>query len=347
MSTDSSSAKTDAAAAGTGAPGMRCAHVAGVGVHVPERIMPNAEFEKLVETSDEWIRTRTGIRERRVADASTATSDMGAAAATSALEKAGVTAEELDLVIVATFSGDCPYPSTACAVQRKIGAVNAAAFDVSAMCSGFVYALSIATQFVKTGAASNALIIGAEKLSSFMDYTDRTTCILFGDAAGAAVVTASGEGREVLGTWMGSDGNGYELLWQPAGGCVKPASAETVEAREHYLRMKGRDVFKIAVKKFQLGIRRAAEIAGWDLSEIDLVVPHQVNTRIIQAVVERLGIPEDRIVQNLDRFGNTSAASIPVALHEAIEDGRLKPGANVVFSAVGGGMTWGSAALKW
>jgi 3-oxoacyl-[acyl-carrier-protein] synthase-3 len=347
MSTDSSAAKTDAAATTPGAPALRAAHVAGVGVSIPERVMKNAEFEKLVETSDEWITTRTGIRERRIADAETATSDMGAAAAKSALEQAGVAAEDLDLVIVATFTGDCPYPSTACAVQRKIGAVNAGAFDVSAMCSGFIYALSIATQFVRAGAASNVLIIGAEKLSSVTDFTDRTTCILFGDAAGAAVVTASGEGREVLGTWLGADGNGFELLWQPAGGAVKPTSVETVEAREHFLRMRGRDVFKVAVKKFQAGIRRAAEMAGWDLSEIDLVVPHQVNTRIINAVVERLGIPEDRIVQNLDRFGNTSAASIPVALHEAIESGRLKPGSKVVFSAVGGGMTWGAAALRW
>jgi 3-oxoacyl-[acyl-carrier-protein] synthase-3 len=335
----------DRAPAGASAP--RTPHIAGLGVCVPERVMANAEFAQFIDTSDEWIRTRTGIRERRIAGAGVTTSDLAAAAARSALADAGVAASDVGLVIVATFSPDCPYPATACAVQRKIGATNAAAFDLSAMCSGFVYALSVASQFIRTGAADNVLVIGAEKLSSVLDYTDRTTCILFGDAAGAALVSSRGQGREVLGTWMGSDGEGFELLWQPAGGASKPATAQTVADREHFLRMKGREVFRIAVKKFQEGIRRAAELAGWELTDIDMIVPHQVNTRIIEAVVERLGISGERFAQNLERYGNTSAASIPLALYESVAAGRLKAGDRVVLAAVGGGMTWGSAALRW
>jgi 3-oxoacyl-[acyl-carrier-protein] synthase-3 len=323
------------------------ASIAGLGVSIPEKVLSNSDLEKMIDTSDEWIVSRTGIRERRVASDESVTSDLAASAAREALAAAGMQATDVDLLIVATFSPDCPYPSTACAVQHKIGATNAAAFDVSAMCSGFMYGLSIGTQYVGSGAAQNVLVIGAEVLSRVLDFTDRTTCILFGDAAGAAVLVPDNGGRVVLGTWLGSDGSGFELLWQPAGGTRKPACAQTVEDKEHFLRMKGRDVFKVAVKKFQEGIRQAAEIAGWELSEIDLVVPHQVNTRIIDSVVERLGIPKDRIVQNLDRYGNTSAASIPLALYEADKAGRLKSGDKVVFAAVGGGMTWGSAALRW
>jgi 3-oxoacyl-[acyl-carrier-protein] synthase-3 len=223
------------------------------------------------------------------------------------------------------------------------------------MCSGFVYGLAIGTQFVRTGEAERVLLVGAEVLSSVLDYEDRTTCVLFGDAAGAAVLgpglARGGGGRaaghEVLGTWLRSDGSGFELLWQPAGGSRNPASAETVGAREHHLRMNGRRIFKIAVHKFQEGIRRAAAGAGWGLDEVDLVVPHQVNTRIIDAVVERLEISPEKIFQNLDRYGNTSAASIPLALAEAESAGRLKPGDRVVLAAVGGGITWGSAAVRW
>lgn len=328
-------------------PRLKHASIAGLGAVAPEKVLTNFDLERMVETSDEWIRTRTGIRERRVAEPGTPTSDLAAGAARGALAKAGVAAGALDLVIVATFSPDCPYPATACAVQEKIGARNAAAFDVQAMCSGFVYALAIGSQFLKTGAAGKVLVIGAEVLSSVLDYTDRDTCILFGDAAGAAVLTRETDGHEILDTWLGSDGSGYELLWAPAGGSRFPASAETVQRREHFLRMQGKKVFRVAVHKFQEGIRRAAEAAGWGLGDIDLVVPHQVNTRIIDAIVERLGIPGEKVFQNLDRYGNTSAASIPLALFEAEEAGLLKPGHKVVLAAVGGGMTFGSAAIRW
>jgi 3-oxoacyl-[acyl-carrier-protein] synthase-3 len=328
---------------------MRNAAIAGLGVSVPERVLSNFDLEKMIETSDEWIRTRTGIRERRVVDEGVSTSDLGAAAAREALGDAGVSPEDLDIIVVATFSPDCPYPATACAVQAKIGAKNAAAFDVSAMCSGFVYGLSVAQQFVRTGAAGNVLLIGAEVLSSVVDYQDRNTCVLFGDAAGAAVlVPCDGQaGREVLTTTMGSFGEGFELLWAPAGGSRKPVTEEVVKRREQYLKMNGREIFKLAVHKFQQGIREAADAVGWSLGEIDLVVPHQVNTRIIQAVVSRIGIPEEKFVQNLDRYGNTSAASIPLALYETVKEGRLNSGDKVILVAVGGGVTWGSAAVRW
>ncbi len=326
---------------------LRPAAIAGLGAVVPEKTLTNFDLEKMVDTSDEWIRKRTGIRERRIAEPGTPTSDLASAAAREALSRSGVGAEELDLIIVATFTPDCPYPATACAVQQKIGARNAAAFDVQAMCSGFVYALAVGSQFIMTGSAGKVLVIGADLLSSVTDYRDRNTCILFGDAAGAAVLAPGGGGHEILNTWMGSDGSGFELLWTPAGGSRRPASEETVRNREHFLKMNGRKVFKVAVHKFQEGIRRAAEGAGWDLDEIDLVVPHQVNTRIIDAVVERLGIAGEKVYQNLDRYGNTSAASIPLALHEAETRGLLSTDAKVVLAAVGGGITYGSAAIRW
>jgi len=330
-------------------PGRSLGRVAvfGLGASVPEKVLTNHDLEKMVDTSDEWIRTRTGISERRRAEPGTPTSDLAAAAAREALSRAGVTPEEIDLVILGTFSGDCPYPATACAVQEKIGAVNAAAFDVQAMCSGFVYSLAVGSQFIKTGAARTALVIGAEVLSSVVDYEDRNTCILFGDGAGAAVVTGGEGGHEVLNTWMGSDGSGYELLWAPAGGSRRPATEETARNREQFLRMQGRKVFRVAVHKFSEGIRRAADSAGWGLDEVDLVVPHQVNTRIIDTIVGRLGISQEKVYQNLDRYGNTSAASIPLALYEAEAEGRLEPGSKVVLAAVGGGITFGSAAIRW
>ncbi len=328
---------------------MPNATIAGLGVSVPDQVLTNFDLERMVETSDEWIRTRTGIRERRVAGEGVSTSDLAAAASREALTDAGVSPEELDLIVLATFSPDCPYPATACAVQAKIGARNAAAFDISAMCSGFVYGLSVAQQFVRTGAAANVLLIGAEVLSSVLDYRDRNTCILFGDAAGAAVLAPSDAdgGHEVLVTTMGTSGEGFELLWAPAGGSRRPVTEEVVKAGEHYLKMNGREVFKEAVRRFQEGIRDAAAAAGWSLDEIDLVVPHQVNTRIIRAVVSRIGIPEEKFVQNLDKYGNTSAASIPLALYEAVKEGRLETGDKVVLVAVGGGITWGSAAVRW
>ena len=364
--------------AGQAAPsGLRTPAIAGLGVAVPERVLTNSDLEKMVDTSDEWIRTRTGIRERRLVEPGTPTSDLAAGAAREALSSAGVAPADVDLIVVGTFTGDCPSPSTACAVQEKLGATRAAAFDLNAMCSGFVYGLAVGSQFVRTGAAERVLVIGADILSSVTDYTDRNTCILFGDGAGAAVLapgasaratagptpggagdvgrpraepgrrTPVGAAHEILHTSMASDGSGFRLLWQPAGGSRKPASPETVAAREHFLRMEGREIFKIAVRKFQETIRRATDAAGWGLDEVDLIVPHQVNTRIIDAIVERLGIAHEKVYQNLERYGNTSAASIPLALWEAEKEGKLKPGDKVVLAAVGGGITWGSAAILW
>jgi 3-oxoacyl-[acyl-carrier-protein] synthase-3 len=332
---------------------MPNAAVAGVGVSVPERALTNFDLEKMVETSDEWIRTRTGIRERRIVSDGVCTSDLAAEAARGALAEAGVAAEDVDLIILATFSPDCPYPATACATQAKIGAGNAAAFDLSAMCSGFVYGLSVAQQYIRTGAAETVLLIGAEVLSSVLDYRDRNTCVLFGDAAGAVLLKPcdkpcdGGGAGEVLVATMGTFGEGYEFLWAPAGGSRTPVTEDVVKRREQYLKMNGREIFKLAVHKFQDGIRDAAAAAGWGLDEIDLVVPHQVNKRIIKAVISRIGIPEDRFYQNLERYGNTSAASIPLALYEAVHEGRLKRGDKVILAAVGGGITWGSAAVRW
>jgi 3-oxoacyl-[acyl-carrier-protein] synthase-3 len=326
---------------------LRPVAIAGLGASVPEKVLTNSDLEKMVDTSDEWIRTRTGIRERRIVEPGTGASSLAAAAAREALDDAGVAAEDLDIVIVGTFTPDCPFPSCACLVQEMIGARDAAAFDLNAMCSGFVYGLAVGSQSVMTGAAGNVLVIGVEVLSAVTDYQDRNTCILFGDGAGAAVLSASPDGHEVLNTWMGADGSGFELIWAPAGGSRRPASEETVRSREHFLKMQGRKVFRAAVHKFQEGIRRAAEAAGWGLDEIDLIVPHQVNTRIIDAIVERLEIPGEKVYQNLDRYGNTSAASIPLALHEAAAAGAIPPGAKVVLVAVGGGLTFASAAIRW
>ncbi len=326
---------------------IRSVSIAGLGAAVPARALTNLDLEAMVDTSDEWIRTRTGIRERRIAEPGTPTSDLAAEAARKALARAGVEACDVDLIVLATFSPDCPYPATACAVQQKIGATAAAAFDIQAMCSGFVYGLAVGTQCGRTGAADRGLVSGAEVLSSLVDYEDRTTCILFGDGAGAAVLVPGDGGPPILHTEMGSDGSGFELLWQPAGGSCRPASLDTVRAREHFLRMDGGSIYKIAVRKFRDGIRRAAAAAGWEVDEVDLVVPHQVNTRILAAVVARLGIAPEKVYQNLARVGNTSAASIPLALAEADESGLLAPGAKVVLAAVGGGITWGSAAIRW
>lgn len=315
---------------------------------LPEKRLTNFDLEKMLATSDEWIVQRTGIRERRIAPPGTATSDLAAASAAAALKEAGVKPEELDLVIVATFSPDCPFPATACAVQAKLGAVNAAAFDVGAACAGFVYGLSVAEQYIRTGAAETVLLVGAEVLSTVLDYEDRNTCILFGDGAGSAILRAGDAGgHEVVATRLGTDGTRFELLWIPAGGSRYPATEETVRERRHFIRMDGRAVFKVAVQRFRDAIAGAARAAGWSLDEVDAIIPHQVNKRIVTAVAGRLSVPESKFFQNIDRYGNTSAASIPIAMREAELEGRLRPGDRVILPAVGGGITWGAAAVRW
>lgn len=322
------------------------AGIVGVGSYVPKEIHDNFYFEKIMDTSDEWIRTRTGIRERRVADESQATSDLASEAAKRALEDANINAEDVDMLIVATVSPDKILPSTACIVQDNIGAVNASAFDISAACSGFIYALNIAKQFVENGVYKNVLIIGAETLSRFLNYDDRSSSILFGDGAGAAVI-APVEGKGIMSACMGADGSGKDYLDIPAGGSRNTASEDTVNSNLHKIRMAGSDVFKFAVRKMAETSLEAIEKAGLDLEDIDYLIPHQANIRIIEASAKRLKLGMDKVYVNLDSYGNMSAASIPVAMDEAYRKGKLKKGDTVVLVGFGGGLTWAASVLEW
>lgn len=320
--------------------------IKGVGHAVPPRVLTNADLEALVETDNEWILQRTGIRERRIADENTATSDIALAAARAALANAGVAPGDLDLIIVATVTPDHAFPATACLLQRELEAWGAAAFDLEAACTGFIYGLSIADQFIRTGTYRTVLVVAADVLSKITDYTDRNTCILFGDGAGAAVLQG-GEEPGLLALEIGADGRGGELLVQPAGGSRTPASAETVAARQHFIKMAGREVFKFAVKIMEESSLRVLEQAGLGPDDVDVLVPHQANLRIIDSACKRLGINQDKVLVNLDRYGNMSAASIPVALSEASALGKIKPGDNVLLVGFGGGLTWGAAAIQW
>ncbi|MEQ1891713.1 MAG: beta-ketoacyl-ACP synthase III [Planctomycetota bacterium] len=321
--------------------------IAGTGSYVPERVVPNTYFEKLVDTSDEWIRQRTGIEERRFAADDQATSDLSVEAGKRALEAAGIKAEELDLIIVGTLTPDYLLPSTACLVQDRLGATKAGAFDVNAACTGFLTALHTGEAFIAAGRAKRVLVIGAEKLTSFVDFTDRTSCIIFGDAAGAAVLMPHdecGQG-EILRTTLGADGKGYDFIHMPGGGSRKPPSHETIEKREHYIRMRGRDVFRFAVTYMGEMVRQMME--GYSSDEIGLVVPHQVNKRIIEAALERLDIPPEKVVVNIEKYGNSSAATVPLALDEAVRAGRLEKGKLAVLVAFGAGLTWGGTLVRW
>ncbi|MGG1514684.1 beta-ketoacyl-ACP synthase III [Paenibacillus oryzisoli] len=321
--------------------------VLGTGKYVPDRILTNKELESMVETNDEWIVTRTGIRERRIAADNQATSDLCYEAALKALDSAGITADQLDLIIVATITPDMAFPSTACILQEKLGAKKAAAFDLSAACSGFVYGLANATNFISTGMYKYALVIGADSLSKITDYTDRNTCILFGDGAGAVVIGQVPEGRGFQSFELGADGTGGPLLKIEGGGSRNPASHTSVDQRLHYIYMAGAEVFKFAVRIMGNAADEALRKAGWDKSDIDLLVPHQANTRIIQSSLNRLELSEDKCMINIDKYGNMSAASIPVALAEAVEQGRLQEGDRVVLVGFGGGLTWGASAIVW
>ena len=321
--------------------------ILGVGRYSPERRLTNRDLEQMVDTSDEWIVTRTGIRERRIAAPHEATSDLAYEAAVRALNAAGVAAEDVDLIIVATITPDMFFPSTACLVQDRLGARNAAAFDVSAACSGFIYALASASGMIATGLYRNALVIGAECLSRVTDYSDRNTCILFGDGAGAAVLGPVPEGRGFRSFVLGADGSGGELLNIPAGGSRTPPTADTVARHMHFMKMNGREVFKFAVRVIGTATEEALHKAGLTKEDIDLLVPHQANIRIIQSALERFGLPEEKCVVNVDRYGNMSAASIPVALAEAVEEGRVREGDRLVLVGFGGGLTWGASVLIW
>jgi 3-oxoacyl-[acyl-carrier-protein] synthase III len=323
--------------------------IAGVGSYAPARVLTNEELSKTVETSDEWIRTRSGIRERRIAAPEEACSDLAIKAATAALADAKVSAADIDLLIVATCTPDLPLPSTACIVQHKLGIpAHATCFDIAAACSGFLYALEIAYGQLQTNRYKRALIIGAEKLSTITDWTDRTTCVLFGDGAGAAVLTkvdASGIG--ILGTDLGADGEFVDNLYIPAGGSRTPASAESVSKRDHCIRMNGREVFKSAVRVMETVAREMMEQHRLTPDQISLVVPHQANIRIIEALAGNLKMPLDKFFVNLDRYGNTSSATIPLALDEARRAGRIKPGDLTLLVAFGAGLTYGAALVRW
>lgn len=326
---------------------LRPVGIIGTGKYVPEKILTNSDLEQMVDTNDEWIVSRTGIRERHIAAPEEATSDLAYKASLAALESAGLAPEDLDLIIVATITPDTAFPSTACILQDKLGAKGAAAFDLSAACSGFVYSLATAVGFIQNGMYNNALIIGADTLSRITDYTDRNTCVLFGDGAGAVVVGEVPEGRGFLSFDLGAEGAGGGLLKLEGGGSRLPASQETVDNKKHYIYMNGREVFKFAVRVMGTATEKVLEKAGLDKTDIDLFVPHQANIRIIQSAMQRLELPPEKVVVNVDKYANTSAASIPLALVEAAEEGRMKEGDHVLMVGFGGGLTWGASVLVW
>lgn len=326
---------------------MKKAGIIGMGGYVPERVLDNLEMEKIVDTTDEWITSRTGIRQRRIASDSQATSDLAVEAAREALVSAGIKADELDLIIVATLTPDSNMPSTACIVQDKIGATRAAAFDLGAACSGFVYGLITGAQFIQTGAYKKILVIGAETMSRVLDWNDRGTCVLFGDGAGAAVLAEVGEDEGITSFELGSDGSGAEFLIIPAGGSRMPATCDVVKERLNCLKMAGPEVFKFAVRIMADSAKRVVESAGLEMNDIDIMIPHQANTRIIESSSKRLAMPEEKMFVNLDKYGNMSGASIPFALYEAQKSGRIKKGDNVLMVGFGAGLTWGAVVLKW
>jgi 3-oxoacyl-[acyl-carrier-protein] synthase-3 len=325
----------------------RTCSITGVGSYVPAEILTNADLEKLVDTSDEWITSRTGIKERRRAAKDEFTSDMAAHAARRAMKMAGVTGEEIDLVIVATITPDMPFPATACLVQQKIGARRAAAFDLEAACSGFIYGLEVGQQFIMSRTYDTVLVIGAEKLSSIVDWSDRNTCVLFGDGAGAAILQNRENSHGLLTAVMGADGAKADLLSMPGGGSRCPATTDSVAGKLHYLRMDGKETFKSAVQAMLSAAQEALRRCEIDITKIKCVIPHQANRRIIDAVGERLGATPEQIFVNLDKYGNTSAASVAIALDEVVSSGKIQRGDLVLLVVFGAGLTWGAAVIEW
>jgi len=325
----------------------RTCSIASVGSYVPERVLTNADLEKMVDTSDDWITSRTGIKERRIAASDEYTSDMAAKAALRAMKKGGILPEQIDLVIVATITPDMPFPATACLVQQKIGAFRSAAFDIEAACSGFIYAMEIGQQFITSHTYDTVLVIGAEKLSSIIDWTDRNTCVLFGDGAGAAILQSRANAHGLLTACMGADGSKADLLSMPGGGCRCPATAESVASRLHYLRMEGKETFKSAVNAMYTAAQESLRRCELDITRIKCIIPHQANQRIIEAVSERLEAKPDQVFVNLDKYGNTSAASVAIALDEAVESGRIQRGDLILLIVFGAGLTWAAAVIEW
>jgi 3-oxoacyl-[acyl-carrier-protein] synthase-3 len=325
----------------------RSCSIVGVGSYVPAKILTNQELEKMVETSDEWITTRTGIKERRIAADNEFTSDMASHAAERAMKMAGVTGKDIDLVIVATITPDMPFPATACLVQKKIGATRAAAFDLEAACSGFIYGLEVGQQFIMSRTYNTVLVIGAEKISSIVDWKDRNTCVLFGDGAGAAVLQNKENSHGLLTAVMGADGDKAELLFMPGGGSRCPATKESVDARLHYLQMDGKQAFKNAVQAMESAANEALKRCELDVTKIKCIIPHQANLRIIDAVAERLKAKPEQLFCNLDKYGNTSAASVAIALDEAVSSGKITQGDLILLVVFGAGLTWGAAVIEW
>ena len=326
---------------------MLRAKIVSTGSFVPKNRVTNHDLEKKVDTSDEWIIERTGIRERRIAIKSQASSDLAYEASVTALKKARIKAKDLDMIIVATVSGDMPFPSTACLLQNRLDATNAAAFDIGAACSGFIYGLSIAESFIKSGAKKRILLVGVETLSRFTDWEDRTTCVLFGDGAGAAIIEPSADDSGILSTHIHSDGSLWDYIQVPAGGSRIPCSKESVEKRLHFISMRGNETFKVAVKTLESIALETLEKNNLKVSQLTLLIPHQANLRIIQATAKRLGLPMEKVMLNIEKYGNTSAASIPIALDEALSSGRIRTGDYIMLEAFGAGLTWGSALIRW
>jgi 3-oxoacyl-[acyl-carrier-protein] synthase-3 len=323
------------------------AHITGWGTALPEKILTNDDISKIVDTNDEWIRERTGIRQRYIADGSETTASLGAQAALNALRVANVSPADVELIIVSTSSPEYVFPSTASIVQNEIGAYNAGAFDLSAACTGFIFALNMASQSIRSGAIVNAIVIGAETLSKITNWEDRNTCILFGDAAGAFVLQASPEPGGVIASVMRSDGSGADLLSLPAGGSAIPATHETIDKNLHFIQMNGREVFRFATKVMARSSQEVISKANWEIEDVSLIIPHQANRRIIESAARGLKLPIEKFAINLHNFGNTSTASIPLAAHEAIEKERLQPGDKVVLVGFGAGLTWGALSIIW
>lgn len=323
------------------------ASITGIGSFLPSKVLTNYDLEKIVDTSDDWITQRTGIKERRIVEDGVITSDLATQASLRAMEDAGVSPKDLDLIITSTITPDHLFPSTSCYIQQKIGATRACAFDILAACAGFIYALSIGRSFVESGTMKTVLVIGAECLSKITDYTDRKTCVLFGDGAGAVIIQKSSTKHEILDTNLAADGSQADVLIMPGGGARNPATLESIQQRMHYIKFKGKEVFKLAINNITNLIHETVEKNGIGLNDIDLIIPHQSNLRIIEATMEKIGLPMEKAFINIDKYGNTSSASIPIAIDEARREGRLKKGNIVMLVAFGGGLTWGSSIIRW
>ena len=325
---------------------MKKVGIIGVGEYLPEKILTNADLEKMVDTSDEWITSRTGIKERHIVLPGQATSDLAFKAAQQALANAKLKPEDLDLIVVATITGDMPFPSVSAIIQAKLGAKRAVCFDICAACAGFVYGLSVAEKFIAASVYKNALVIGAETLSSITDWQDRNTCVLFGDGAGAVVLSEVKKGG-IISTYLGCDGSKVDILNMPAGGSRNPATAETVRNRQHFLKMQGNELFKIAVNTMTSAAETVLKQAGMTFTDVDLIIPHQANSRIIMAVAKKLGIPPERVYLNIERCGNMSSASTVTALCEAVQEGKVKKGDIILLDAFGAGLVWGACIIEW